>query len=202
MPTTSRPPTPWPARVGALRQLWWVYAALLALGLALYFAHDGSSTTPRFAAPDAPDASERHLRDLARLDAGATVTASSYDLGRNLHPLFLIDGDDAPRRELRWASAARDRAPWLLVHLPAPAELDAAVLTLARPLPKAVRLACLRGDAVVATPEVPRVTTRLRVPLGCKSADGLRVDLTPADAPKATVQASEIAILGRAGEAP
>ncbi|TNF34799.1 MAG: hypothetical protein EP329_06855, partial [Deltaproteobacteria bacterium] len=67
------------------------------------------------------------------------------------------------------------------------------MLTLARPLPSAVTVACLRGDAVVATPEVPRVTSDLRIPLRCPDADGLRLDFTPAATPDARVEAAELA---------
>jgi|GEM_PF-2279979 len=192
-PVTAAPASPWPARIDALRAGWIVYAALLALGLALYFGHDGSSTTPRFAAapPDGPGP-----RDLARLDAGATLTASSYDLGGNLHPLFLIDGDASPPADLQWASAPRDRAPWLVLRLPRRADLTRAELTLAHPLPSAVTVTCLRGDVEVASPEPAPPPRNLRVALKCEDVDGVRFDLTPSDREAAVVRAAELEVFG------
>ena len=206
MPTTPTPddvtafrnaPGRWPRRVAALRFAWLAYAGLLAIGLVVYFAHDGSSTTPRFA-PAPPPADAAAPRDLARLDAGAVLTASSYDLGQNSHPLFLIDGDDDARGPLRWASAARDRAPWLVLELVAPANLERLELTLAHPLPAAIAVSCLRAAEVTTTRDVPRITARLRVPLDCADADAVRVDFTPNAAPDSVsvVRASELLLIG------
>lgn len=207
MPTTPTPdditafpdaPGRWPRRVAALRFAWLAYAGLLAIGLVVYFARDGSSTTPRFA-PAPPPADAAAPRDLARLDAGAVLTASSYDLGQNAHPLFLIDGDDDARGPLRWTSAARDRAPWLVLELAAPANLDRLELTLAHPLPAAIAVSCLRAAEITTTRDVPRITTHLRVPLDCADADAVRVDFTPNAAPDdsvGVVRASELALIG------
>jgi hypothetical protein len=64
--------------------------------------------------------------NLASFRYGPTLSASSYlnDFGQQHHPLFLVDEVAKPSIAEKWASAPRDRSPWVEIRWHEPATLE------------------------------------------------------------------------------
>lgn len=91
-----------------LRDLVWLYVALIAVGLVAVALKSRVVRVDSW--PVQPSASS--IRNLAHLTAGTRMTASSHHAEeKGVHPLYAIDGD--PKPPLRWASEPRDQKPWL-----------------------------------------------------------------------------------------
>jgi hypothetical protein len=150
------------------------------LGLASFVAADGhfQATLPR------RRSSPPYLHNLALWDLGPTVRASSYfgDWSGHHHPLFLVDGRDRPELVEKWASAERDRHPWIEILWREPHDLERVVIRHAGSVEnpaltaRRYRITCLteRGpgpwldvegnDAAVA-----------EHPMSCRRARGIRI---------------------------
>lgn len=186
-PTATPPPSRAAARLVALARVGWLaYGALVAVGLLAFLGRDGTGATARYAPSPAGLASG----DAARLDAGAVLTASSYDQSEHRHPLFLIDGDPTPSRERSWSSAPGDLAPRLHLAFPAPTDLATVEVLLAPPYPAAVTARCTRDDVALAEAvATPPIRGLVRVPLACVGADAVDVAFTPVNAAHPMVRA-------------
>jgi len=160
------------------------YAALMAFGLALYAA-DSPAVDPHPARAAAPLASSMATgpTNLAHVSSGGRVTASSYYAFAHHHPLFVIDGREAPTPLEKWSSHPDDRAPWLEVAFAERADVGAVRLVLAgaHESPAAtmrdVTIRCLRdGAAFFERSLTDNVDPRPEVAVACLGADAVRVE--------------------------
>ena len=95
-------------------------------GLVTFVAAHGhfEATLPRRRSPPA------EIHNLSLWDLGPTVRTSSFygDWLGHHHPLFLVDGRGQPELVEKWASAERDRHPWLEITWREPHDLERVVL--------------------------------------------------------------------------
>jgi hypothetical protein len=130
----------------------------------------------------APPAGEHNL---AAQQYGPLLRASSYN--RNPvsyhHPWFLVDGRAQPQLIEKWASAPRDRSPWVEIRWREPRQLDRVVLRHAGGLEgdhltlRNYTLTCLREGGPPVTLQVRDNHARLAShPLACAGARGVRLD--------------------------
>ncbi len=160
-------------------------AGLLAsgwlFGLVCFVRADGhfEATLPRRGSPAAG------VHNLSRWTEGPTVRASSYfgDWQSHHHPLVLVDGRDHPDLIEKWASAERDRHPWLEILWREPHDLERVVLRHAGSVEAAEMTArtyhieCLREDGGTG-PKVDVYSNDAAIaehPLVCGQARGVRI---------------------------
>jgi hypothetical protein len=161
-------------------------AAAWLFGLVSFVRADGhfEATLPRRHPPPAG------LHNLSRWDLGPTVRASSYfgDWMGHHHPLFLVDGREQPDLVAKWASAGRDRHPWIEILWREPHDLERVVLHHAgsRESPaltvRRYTVACLTASGVGPRVDVEAneadVATHALV---CHQARGIRISFTRND---------------------
>lgn len=150
------------------------------IGLVLLVRADGhfEATLPRRQAPLAA------THNLSLWDQGPTLRASSYfgDWMSHHHPFFLVDGRPHPELGEKWASAERDRAPWIEILWREPHDLERVVLRHAGTVEAAeltaqtYHITCLLDGA--DGPKVHVYSNDAAVaehPLACNGARGVRV---------------------------
>lgn len=178
----------------------WGIAVLAATGLVL--ARRPVPVSPRLdVAPPAPG----DRLNLALQRYGARVRASSYDPFAQHHPVFAIDGRRTGPLLEKWASAGRDRAPWLEVLLPRPARVDEVVIVHAGHVEDSAytmarySVRCLRSGEVAGRVDVNGNAEPIaRHPLPCDRADAIRIDFAVGDrsGPRGVARIYEVEVLG------
>ena len=142
------------------------------------------------------------LHDLAAMEHGPAVAASSYDAAAQHHPAFLVDRRARPTPLERWSSDPGDRHPWVEIAWGEPHQLSEIVVVHASALMGGVPLArydiaCLRGRSRAATLAVAgNALPAARHPIRCPEATGIRLDLVPGPG-AAAVSILEIEAWGR-----
>ena len=68
--------------------------------------------------------------NFSRWDLGPTIRASSFygDWESTHNPAFLVDGRTSPEQVEKWASAERDRHPWIEIRWREPHDLERVVI--------------------------------------------------------------------------
>jgi hypothetical protein len=154
---------------------------LWAFGAVGFLSADGTLqlTLPRRAA--AP----RGEHNLVSYQYGPTIRASSYfrDPGSHHHPMFLVDGLRKPSPIEKWASARRDRAPWVALSWAEPRTISRVVVHHVRAheaAPSSLRdytLSCASDSARPTRLTVQNNLAAVAVhALRCDHARGLRLD--------------------------
>jgi len=175
-----------PSRSSHRRRPWaWAIALLAAawcFGLVAFVLADGhfEATLPRQRTPPSG------THNLSRWDMGPTVRASSYfgDFLSHHHPLYLVDDREQPDLVEKWASAQRDRHPWIELLWREPHDLERVVLRHAGALESSsftarrYSIQCLtatgRGPRVDIESNTEPVATHALV---CRQARGIRIEL-------------------------
>lgn len=126
------------------------------------------------------------LHDLAAMEYGPLVLASSYDPAAHHHPAFLVDRRARPTQLEKWASAPGDRRPWVEIHWIGPHDLSEVVVVHGAAFEGAVApirrylITCLREGSPAAALAVEGNTQAVaRHALACSAATGVRLDLLP-----------------------
>lgn len=179
---------------GSILGLLWLFGAVR------FLRADGvlSMTLPRREQPP------RVEHNVASYRFGPTLRASSYyrDPVAQHHPMFLVDEHDGSATE-KWASAPRDRKPWVEISWREPRSISRVVVHHAGVLEQAgwtlrdYRLRCLFDGRVGPALEVrgnqsPVTEHAFR----CEGARGLRSEWTP-NAEGDVVRVFEVQVWGR-----
>jgi hypothetical protein len=171
--------------------------ALFALALVAFVAAR-SNVEVRFPArrPHPPG-----LHDLASMEYGTVVTASSCEPTGHHHPAFLVDRRPRPTLLEKWASDPADRHPWVEIRWGEPHDVTEVVVVQGAALENARYLTrfflrCL-GDASGSTARwVNDVRPVGREVMPCPRARGIRLDFL-LDAQSDIVRIYEIEAWGR-----
>jgi F5/8 type C domain. len=182
----TQPPRRRPRRI----KLWMLGVALFGglwlWGLVSFVAADGhiEVVLPRQRTPPA----ERH--NFSLWDLGPTIRASSYygDWLGHHHPAFLVDGRASPDLVEKWASAERDRQPWVEITWRESHNLERVVVRHAGSLEASgltihrYTIHCLtvggRGPSLDVKSNEAAVASH---DLACTQARGIRIDFEPND---------------------
>ena len=130
--------------------------------------------------PRAPHPAKEH--NLAALEYGPTVRASSMDRVYTFHPLYVVDGKTTPTPMEKWSSEAHDEHPWIEVRWDRPRAVTRVVLTHAGAVESPVytmrnyEIRCLGngdGPLMKVINNTQAVATHVLV---CPSASGVHVD--------------------------
>ena len=185
--TTQQQPNR-PRRIRLWRLGLAVVCGLWLFGLVSFVAADGhiEVVLPRRRTPPA----ESH--NLSLWDLGPTVRASSYygDWQSQHHPAFLVDGKWPSDKVEKWASAERDRHPWVEILWRENHNLERVVIRHAGAVEdvgltaKRYTLRCLttsgEGPALEVESNNDAVATH---ELACTRARGLRIAFEPGGNP-------------------
>jgi hypothetical protein len=175
-----------------------VYAALSLIGFLAFVSSRAVSRTQPVADPPGELSEDVNL---AALDRGAWIEASSYAYLYIHHPLFVIDGlTDPPSTKEQWVPDKSDDAPSFSVHLGRPSRISQVVVYHdPRYADRDYILSCslggeVRNSASGAGHREPRVV----YDLACDSADEVRLDFTwdPEHGP-GHIRIYEIMVIGR-----
>ena len=161
-----------------------VVCGLWLWGLLSFVSASGAFevTLPRRRAPP----KQRH--DVSLWEFGPTLRASSYygDYGSLHHPAFLVDGRVKPDRVEKWASAERDRHPWVELLWREKHHLEQVVIHHAGSVEDRGMTAdhyilrCLTDDGQGPSLEVRSNEQAVASHnLDCKRARGLHIDFVP-----------------------
>lgn len=175
----SRRIKPWMLGLVATGMLW-------LYGLVSFVAADGhfEVTLPRQRIPPA----ESH--NFSLWDLGPTIRASSFfsDWVVHSHPAFLVDGRASPESVEKWASAERDRHPWVEIVWRESHHLETVVIRHAGSVESAeltadrYTLRCLTASGHGPSLEVVSNTKAVATHhLDCAQARGLRIEFEPKD---------------------
>ena len=138
-------------------------------------------------------------------DLGPTIRASSFygDFGSLHHPAFLVDGRVTPDKMEKWASAERDRHPWVEITWREKHNLERVVIRHAGSVESETMTAhhytlrCLTdsgpGPSLEISSNEAAVATH---DLGCAQAHGIRIDFVPNDS-KDIIRIYEVETWGR-----
>lgn len=141
------------------------------------------------------------LHDLASVEYGPVVTASSYEPTGHHHPAFLVDRRRHPTLLEKWASDPADRHPWVEIRWGEPHEVAEVVVVQgaafedARYLTRFL-LSCLGGEAGSMARWVNDVRPVGREAMPCPGATGIRLEFV-LDAQSDLVRIYEIEAWGR-----
>ncbi len=186
-------------------KIWMPALALLGglwlWGLVSFVAADGhfELTLPRLRNPPAG------LHNLSLWDLGPTIRASSFygDWGSHHHPAFLVDGRVHPDMVEKWASAERDRHPWVEITWREKHDLERVVIRHAGSVESSdltahrYTLRCLGGSEPAPTLEVTSNQDSVAThPLACSQVQGIRIDFVPNDS-KGIVRIYEVETWGK-----
>jgi hypothetical protein len=178
-----------------------VVCGLWLFGLGSFVAADGhiEVVLPRRRNPPAD------LHNLSLWDLGPTVRASSYfgDWQSQHHPAFLVDGQWPSDVVQKWASAERDRHPWIELLWREPHDLERVVIRHAGVVESEgltanhYTLRCLtargQGPVLEVLSNKDAVATHV---LACAQARGVRIEFEPKDA-KDIIRIFEVETWGR-----
>lgn len=186
----------------------WKRPWLLALGAVVLAFSDGAATflaadasvrytLPRRAKP--PDGEY----NLATYQWGPTLRASSYhrDPASHLLPVYLVDGNPAPGPLGLWASAARDRKPWVEISWREPRTVSRVRIESARrggapgPTASSYALRCLPPRPEQPTLSIHDAPLSAQHALNCQQALAVRIDWEPST--HAIARVYEIEVRGR-----
>ena len=170
-------------------------------GLVSFVAADGhiEIVLPRRRTPPAG------LHNLALWDLGPTIRASSYygDWQSQHHPAFLVDGQWPSDNVQKWASADRDRHPWVEILWREHHDLERVVIRHAGVVEAAgltanhYTLRCLsangQGPSLEVASNQDAVATH---DLACAQARGVRIEFVPKDS-KDIIRIYEVETWGR-----
>jgi hypothetical protein len=156
-------------------------AGLWLFGLVSFVAADGhfAATLPR------QRAEPTGIHNLSLWELGPTVRASSYygDWKAHHHPLFLVDGRQQPEQVEKWASAQRDRHPWVEILWREPHDLERVVLRHAGWVEapaytiRRYTIRCLAAAGAAAALEVRANEAAVAThELSCRQARGVRLE--------------------------
>ena len=173
----------------------WLY------GLVSFVAADGhfEVTLPRLRTPPA------EVHNLSLWDLGPTLRASSFfaDWESLHHPAFLVDGRTSPDKVEKWASAERDRAPWIEILWRENHDLERVVIWHAGMVeaegltPDRYTLRCLNTRGYGPSLEVTSNSKAVAFhDLVCAQARGLRIEFKPKDC-KDIIRIFEVETWGR-----
>jgi hypothetical protein len=190
----------------AKRQRERIYRAGIALPLALFVAalvtfalkHPvlESVTFARTAHPP-----EEH--NLAALEYGPTVRASSMDRVNTFHPLYVVDGKTTPTPMEKWSSESHDEHPWIEVRWDRPRTVTRIVVAHAGAVESPVytmrnyELVCLGagdGPSMKVTDNTQAVATHL---VACPNASGVRIEFEREPGARAVARVYEVEAWGR-----
>jgi hypothetical protein len=155
-----------------------------------------SITLARTAHPPGP-------HNLASLEYGPTVRASSMDRVYTFHPLYVVDGKATPTPMEKWASDAHDEHPWIEVRWDRPRAVTRVVVTHAGAVENAVytmrnyEIHCLgsaEGPSMKVTNNIQAVATH---PLVCPSASGVHIDFEREPGPREVARVYEVEAWGQ-----
>jgi hypothetical protein len=141
------------------------------------------------------------LHDLASMEYGPVVTASSCEPAGHHHPAFLVDRRPRPTLLEKWASDPADRHPWVEIRWGEPHDVAEVVVVQGAAFENAryltrFLLSCL-GDAPRSTARwVNDVTPAGREVMPCPGATGIRLEFF-LDAQSDIVRVYEIEAWGR-----
>jgi len=155
-------------------------AAAWLFGLLSFVRADGhfEATLPRRRAEPAGP------HNLSAWDMGPTVRASSFfgDWLGHHHPLFLVDGREVSDLVEKWASAERDRHPWIEILWREPHDLERVVLRHAgsRESPsltaRRYTVTCLTASGAGPRLDVDANQAAVAThPLDCRQVRGIRI---------------------------
>jgi hypothetical protein len=156
----------------------WLY------GLVLFISADGhfEVTLPRQRIPPA------EVHNFSLWDLGPTIRASSFfaDWDGLHHPAFLVDGRTSPNNVEKWASAERDRDPWIEIIWRESHDLERVVIRHAGSVESEgltadrYTLRCLtasgHGPSLEVTSNKKAIASH---DLACATARGLRIEFEP-----------------------
>ncbi|MBW2261406.1 MAG: hypothetical protein JRG91_05470 [Deltaproteobacteria bacterium] len=177
-----------------------VYAVLSLLGFLAFVSTKAVSLTQAVA--EAPPTGLEEDVNLALLENGAWIEASSYAYHYIHHPLFVIDGlTSPPSTKEQWVPDKRsDEAPSLAVHLARPSLIrEVVVYHDPRYTDRSYILSCsLGGEAVTSVSGSGRRDARETFDLACESADEVRLDFDwNPDSSGGHIRIYEIMVIGR-----
>lgn len=125
------------------------------------------------------------MHNLAAFQLGPTLRASSFlsDKDAHHHPAFLIDGRAQPSKLEKWASAPKDKRPWVEIRWRGAKVLGSVVITHAGEfeLPeltaRSYTVTCLRGDGTSQRWDIAQNSAHIAEhATACRDAVGIRID--------------------------
>lgn len=183
-----------------------VYLLVLSVAVLRVVRRSPAPTTPRFSAESlaklAPARARGHWQTLFD---GARIQVSSYDVRRQHHPSFAIDGRERASLAEKWVSSPSDREPWVLVELAQPTNVREVRLAFAglnedpRYTMRRYTIECLRAHVASERLEVNDNGAALaRHPLRCARAQAVRIRFAVEALPaaRAVVRLYEVAVVG------
>lgn len=184
----------------AVKAIVWAYALVSVLGVCAFVATKAVSRTPRVA-PAPPGDLDREV-NLASLERGARVEASSYAYLFIHHPLFVVDGlVSPPSNKEQWVPDKRtDDDPFIEVKLARRSDVSRVVVTHdARYSRRDYILACYRAGELVGSADGGSGAGETVVfELACEDVDTVRLDFSwDPDDPQGHIRIYEIEVWGR-----
>ena len=178
-----------------------VVCGLWLFGLVSFVAADGhiEVVLPRRRTPPA------EVHNFSLWDLGPTIRASSFygDWASLHHPAFLVDGKWPSDKVEKWASAERDRQPWIELLWRESHTLERVVIRHAGAVEDAgltanhYTLRCLtasgQGPSLEVVSNLDAVATH---DLACAQARGVRIEFEPKDS-KDIIRIFEVETWGR-----
>ena len=151
--------------------------------------------------PREPHPPKEH--NLAALDYGPTVRASSMDRVYTFHPLYVVDGKTTPTPMEKWSSDAHDEHPWIEVRWDRSRAVTRVVLTHAGAVESPVytmrnyEIRCLGagdGPSMKVTNNAQAVATHL---LACPNASGVHISFDREAGARAVARLYEVEVWGQ-----
>jgi hypothetical protein len=184
----------WMLGLAALGGLW-------LFGLVSFVAADGhfEVVLPRTRTPPA------EFHNLSLWDLGPTIRASSFygEFSALHHPAFLVDGRATPDRLEKWASAERDRHPWVEITWRETHDLERVVIRHGGSVESEAMTAhhytlrCLtssgQGPSLEVSSNLDAIASHNLV---CPQARGIRIEFVPNDS-KDIIRVYEVETWGR-----
>jgi hypothetical protein len=181
---TPQPPHHRPRRIKFWMLGLAIAGGLWLFGLVSFVAADGhfEMVLPRQRTPPAG------VHNFSLWDLGPTVRASTFygDWGSTHHPAFLVDGRTSPDSIEKWASAERDRHPWIEILWRENHDLERVVIRHAGSVESEgmtanhYTLRCLMASGQGPSLEIPANKDSIAShDLACVQARGLRIEFVP-----------------------